>query len=191
MWLSGAPGSGKGIFTNFVKEIRGITADVIVISDLLKGPQIEVMNVERLLYRVKFLTIFRPSNQKDVLSPIEWWSSCFSKSSSSRNTPVALSWTDSLALASRENVRNLTNSTSALSLRMKTKLKLWRHCTHTIMKRKFMCGDILKFLGPIRIFWNWSDHVYEAKRKWNYVLMLLLGMKHLFDAMLQLGNSSR
>jgi len=41
MWLGGAPGSGKGTNTRFIMEQRGLTAPPIVISDLLKTPEME------------------------------------------------------------------------------------------------------------------------------------------------------
>lgn len=41
MWLGGAPGSGKGTNTNFIMRERGLTAPPIVISDLLKTPEME------------------------------------------------------------------------------------------------------------------------------------------------------
>ena len=39
IWLGGAPGAGKGTNTPFVMEARGITANPIVISDLLSSPR--------------------------------------------------------------------------------------------------------------------------------------------------------
>ena len=37
--LGGAPGSGKGTNTNFIREVRGIKAPPIVISQLLDSPE--------------------------------------------------------------------------------------------------------------------------------------------------------
>ncbi|MGB6219578.1 nucleoside monophosphate kinase [Haloferula sp.] len=37
--LGGAPGSGKGTNTNFIRQMRGITAEPIVISELLDSPE--------------------------------------------------------------------------------------------------------------------------------------------------------
>lgn len=37
--LGGAPGSGKGTNTDFIRKVRGITADPIVISQLLDSPE--------------------------------------------------------------------------------------------------------------------------------------------------------
>ncbi len=39
IWLGGAPGSGKGTNTPFIMDARGITADPVVISDLLDSPR--------------------------------------------------------------------------------------------------------------------------------------------------------
>ena len=39
IWLGGAPGAGKGTNTPFIAEMRGITAQPIVISNLLTTPQ--------------------------------------------------------------------------------------------------------------------------------------------------------
>lgn len=39
IWLGGAPGAGKGTNTPFIAEARDITADPIVISNLLTSPQ--------------------------------------------------------------------------------------------------------------------------------------------------------
>ena len=37
--LGGAPGAGKGTNTDFIRELRGITAEPIVVSQLLDSPQ--------------------------------------------------------------------------------------------------------------------------------------------------------
>src|SRR5258708_39719187 len=37
--LGGAPGAGKGTNTNFIRELRGITAEPIVVSQLLNSPE--------------------------------------------------------------------------------------------------------------------------------------------------------
>lgn len=37
--LGGAPGAGKGTNTNFIREVRGITAEPIVVSSLLDSPE--------------------------------------------------------------------------------------------------------------------------------------------------------
>lgn len=39
IWLGGAPGAGKGTNTPFILEARGITAEPVVISDLLDSPR--------------------------------------------------------------------------------------------------------------------------------------------------------
>ena len=38
-WLNGAPGSGKGTQTRFMMECRKLTAEPVVISDLLQSPE--------------------------------------------------------------------------------------------------------------------------------------------------------
>jgi adenylate kinase len=38
-WLNGAPGAGKGTQTRFIMEYCGLTAQPIVVSDLLKSPE--------------------------------------------------------------------------------------------------------------------------------------------------------
>jgi len=42
-WLNGAPGSGKGTHTKFVMEFRDITAEPVVVSNLLKSPEAKKM----------------------------------------------------------------------------------------------------------------------------------------------------
>lgn len=42
-WLNGAPGSGKGTHTRFIMEFRDITADPVVVSDLLLSPEARKM----------------------------------------------------------------------------------------------------------------------------------------------------
>src|ERR1700709_1300186 len=37
--LGGAPGAGKGTNTEFIREVRGITAPPIVVSQLLDSPE--------------------------------------------------------------------------------------------------------------------------------------------------------
>jgi adenylate kinase len=49
MWLSGAPGAGKGVVTEVVADLRCITAPPIVISDLLKGEQVEKLKAKGVL----------------------------------------------------------------------------------------------------------------------------------------------
>ena len=46
MWLGGAPGSGKGTNTKFIMKQRGLTAPPIVISDLLKTPEMESIKAQ-------------------------------------------------------------------------------------------------------------------------------------------------
>uniref|UniRef100_A0A6A7G8R6 Adenylate kinase n=1 Tax=Hirondellea gigas TaxID=1518452 RepID=A0A6A7G8R6_9CRUS len=43
MWLSGAPGAGKGVMTDFIMKTRGITAKPIETSSLLKSPEAEAI----------------------------------------------------------------------------------------------------------------------------------------------------
>lgn len=43
MWLSGAPGAGKGHMTDFIMKTRGITAPPIVTSDLLHSPEAQAI----------------------------------------------------------------------------------------------------------------------------------------------------
>ncbi len=43
MWLGGAPGAGKGTNTPFIKRVRDITADPIVMSDLLNTPEMQAI----------------------------------------------------------------------------------------------------------------------------------------------------
>jgi len=43
MWLGGAPGSGKGTNTPFILRERGLTAEPIVMSDLLNGPEMAAL----------------------------------------------------------------------------------------------------------------------------------------------------
>lgn len=38
-WLNGAPGAGKGTQTRFIMECRNLTAEPVVISDLLQSPE--------------------------------------------------------------------------------------------------------------------------------------------------------
>ncbi|MEP4076626.1 nucleoside monophosphate kinase [Haloferula sp.] len=44
--LGGAPGSGKGTNTNFIRKLRGITAEPIVISELLSSPEAQKIKAE-------------------------------------------------------------------------------------------------------------------------------------------------
>jgi adenylate kinase len=46
MWLCGAPGSGKGLLQEFIKEQRGITSDPIEVSSLLKAPEFELLKAQ-------------------------------------------------------------------------------------------------------------------------------------------------
>ena len=41
IFLMGAPGSGKGTNTPFIKKVRGITNPPIVMSSLLKAPHLQ------------------------------------------------------------------------------------------------------------------------------------------------------
>jgi len=43
MWLGGAPGAGKGSNTPFIMRERGLTAEPIVMSELLNSPQMEAL----------------------------------------------------------------------------------------------------------------------------------------------------
>ena len=43
MWLGGAPGSGKGTNTPFILRERGLTANPIVVSDLLDAPEMRAL----------------------------------------------------------------------------------------------------------------------------------------------------
>ncbi len=38
-WLNGAPGAGKGTQTRFIMQCRGLSAEPVVISDLLQSPE--------------------------------------------------------------------------------------------------------------------------------------------------------
>lgn len=46
MWLSGAPGAGKGVLQSYVSELRGITAEPIEVSSLLRGPMVERLKAQ-------------------------------------------------------------------------------------------------------------------------------------------------
>lgn len=39
IWLNGAPGAGKGTQTRFIIDFRGLTAEPVVVSSLLKSPE--------------------------------------------------------------------------------------------------------------------------------------------------------
>src|SRR5215510_10902758 len=41
--LGGAPGAGKGTNSDFIREVRGITAQPVVISELLSTPEAEAI----------------------------------------------------------------------------------------------------------------------------------------------------
>ena len=43
MWLAGAPGSGKGVITPLIQEIKGITVPPIEVSQLLSSPEAKAM----------------------------------------------------------------------------------------------------------------------------------------------------
>lgn len=42
MFAFRAPGAGKSLICKYIGQLRGITAEPIVISDLLNGPEIDV-----------------------------------------------------------------------------------------------------------------------------------------------------
>lgn len=44
--LGGAPGAGKGTNTNFIRELRGITAEPIVVSALLDSPEAQKLKAQ-------------------------------------------------------------------------------------------------------------------------------------------------
>lgn len=58
MWLSGAPGSGKGVLTGFIQHLRGITSDPITVSDLLNHPRLEAIKAQgRLIDDLEVVTV--------------------------------------------------------------------------------------------------------------------------------------
>src|SRR4051812_6552823 len=44
--LGGAPGAGKGTNTDFIRELRGITAAPIVVSQLLNSPEAQKLKAQ-------------------------------------------------------------------------------------------------------------------------------------------------
>jgi adenylate kinase len=44
--LGGAPGAGKGTNTDFIRELRGITAEPIVVSALLDSPEAQKLKAQ-------------------------------------------------------------------------------------------------------------------------------------------------
>jgi len=72
-WLNGAPGSGKGTNTRFIMDTRSITADPIVVSNLLKTPAAKVLIDsgklvgDREVTELVFSELLKPVNQKGVI----------------------------------------------------------------------------------------------------------------------------
>jgi len=46
VWLSGAPGAGKGTHTDFILQRQGITAEPILIGKLLNSPEAEALKAQ-------------------------------------------------------------------------------------------------------------------------------------------------
>lgn len=72
-WLNGAPGSGKGTNTRFIMDFRSITANPIVVSDLLKTPEAKKLMDkgklvgDREVTELVFARLLKPVNQKGVI----------------------------------------------------------------------------------------------------------------------------
>lgn len=72
-WLNGAPGSGKGTNTRFIMDFRSITADPIVVSNLLKTPEAKKLMDkgklvgDREVTELVFTQLLKPVNQKGVI----------------------------------------------------------------------------------------------------------------------------
>jgi adenylate kinase len=72
-WLNGAPGSGKGTNTRFIMEFRSITANPIVVSDLLKSPAAKALIDQgklvgdREVTELVFSALLDPGNSKGVI----------------------------------------------------------------------------------------------------------------------------
>ncbi len=73
IWLNGAPGAGKGTQTEFIQQFRGLTAEPIVVSSLLKSPEAKklidsgMMVGDREVTELIFRTLLRPENESGVV----------------------------------------------------------------------------------------------------------------------------
>ena len=70
VWLNGAPGAGKGTHTRFIMELRDLTAQPIVVSDLLKSTEaLNMINAGLLVGDREVLgLVFRELLKKDYQS---------------------------------------------------------------------------------------------------------------------------
>jgi adenylate kinase len=85
MWLCGAPGSGKGLLTTYIMELRGITAKPVEVSSLLEAPEFEVLKAQgslvsdRHVIQVLFENLLRSEYKSGVIvdgfprTPIQGW----------------------------------------------------------------------------------------------------------------------
>jgi adenylate kinase len=73
IWLNGAPGAGKGTQTRFIQHFRGLTAEPIVVSDLLKSPAARklinagLMVGDREVTGLILRALLRPANEAGVV----------------------------------------------------------------------------------------------------------------------------
>jgi adenylate kinase len=73
IWLNGAPGAGKGTQTRFIQNYRGLTAEPIVVSELLQSPAARklidagLMVGDREVTALLFRALLRPENQTGVV----------------------------------------------------------------------------------------------------------------------------
>jgi len=71
--LGGAPGAGKGTNTDFIREVRGITADPIVVSALLDSPQAQKLKEQggmvgdREVVGILFRKLLEPDQQNGAI----------------------------------------------------------------------------------------------------------------------------
>ena len=73
IWLNGAPGAGKGTQTKFLMQTRGITAEPIVVSSLLKSPEARKlidagkMAGDREVTDLVFRALLSPENEAGIV----------------------------------------------------------------------------------------------------------------------------
>lgn len=73
IWLNGAPGAGKGTQTEFIQNFRGLTAEPIVVSSLLKSPEAKklidagLMVGDREVTSLVYRALLRPENDSGVV----------------------------------------------------------------------------------------------------------------------------
>lgn len=85
MWLCGAPGSGKGLLTEYVMELRGVTSKPIEVSALLEAPEFEILKSQgklvsdRHVIQVLLETLLKSEYRSGVIvdgfprTPIQGW----------------------------------------------------------------------------------------------------------------------